>query len=172
MDVETLKTTPKSMHVGVLIVSKKPMYIVEVIEEGAGLESQYITVYEVEPDSSPPIKAYDRVEVMSGYRTTTPLGALASKLFKSKKKVYKEDKPPLFMADIEYGVDTFTGKHSRGFYEREKDTVKFVNNKVKIVFGEKTGVFVGLDSITWVKLVIAPEDVYREYKARKTLWYL
>ena len=172
MEVETLKTTPRIMHVGVLIVKKKPMYIVEVMEEGAGKDSQYITVYGVAKDSNPATKDYIVKEEVKGYKDTTPLGKLASSLFKSKKVRRNEVRAPLFMTDIVHGVDTFTGKHSRGFYERAKDTFMYSGGKTRVKYGETTGVFISLESITWTKIVVTPEDILKEYHARKDLWFL
>lgn len=160
------------MHVGVLTINKQPIYIVEVMEESNMNPMQYATVYAVERDSKPPIKAYDRIVSAQEYKSTTLLGELATKLYKPKRKETKRDKPPLFMTDIIYGKDTFTGKEGRGFYEREKDKTTVQGGKLKVVYGQPTGVFIGLDSIGWTKLVIAPEDVVKEYQARKMLWYL
>lgn len=172
MEVETLKATPRAMHVGVLVVKKKPVYIVEVMEEGAGVDSQYITVYGVARDSKPPTKDYIIKEETRGFKETTTLGKLASSLFKPKKARVNEVLAPLFMTDIVYGVDTFTGKHSKGFYERASDTFRYSGGKTKVVYGEPTGVFISLESITWTKLVVTPEDILKEYNARKDLWFL
>lgn len=172
MEVEILKASPRLMHVGHLVVAGEPTYIVEVMEEGAGKESQYITVYGVAKGSNPPARDYIMKEITQGYKTTTTLGLLASKMFAPKKSLKREEKAPLFMTDIVYGVDTFTGKHSRGFYERARDTFQYSGGKTKVQFGEPTGVFISLESITWTKVVITPEDILREYESRKDLWYL
>lgn len=172
IEIETLRDLPRLIHYGVLTIQKKPLYIVEVMAEKVDIPSQYVTVYAVEPESKPPIKAYERVVKNQGFKETTTLGLLASKLYKPKNKEYKRVKPPLFMTELVYGTDTFTGKYGKGFYEREQDTVKVVNGKPQVIFGEKTGVFIGLDSIGWEKIVVAPDDILEEYLARKRLWYL
>lgn len=173
-------TLPTKVHTGVLYVSKKPIYIVEIVEEN-GNPGEYVTVYEAhrprdvkKDEVIVPVKAYDNVERdLNKVRNTTVLGDIASKIVKPNKKRYKVTKPPLFMEDITVGKDTFTGKEGLGFYEREKDDIK-ISQKTGITVkrGKRTGVFVSLDSIIWEKLRVPTNDIVQEYKARKTLYSL
>lgn len=172
MEIEKLDSIPRMVYVGTLTVNKKPMYIVEVLEEFQGANPQYVTVYEVEKGSNPPIKAYKRERVTRKYKASTELGKLASMMFKPKVTERKVTNPPLFLTDIVEGQDTFTGKFGRGFYEREKDSITISDGSPKVIHGQSTGVFIGLDSIAWNKITIAPDDILLEYEARKALWYM
>jgi len=169
---------PTKVHTGVMYVNKKPVYIIEVVEEN-GENAEFVTVYEAhrhknEEDASIPVKAYDVVEKDMNYiKPTTLLGQLASKMVKPNKKRIKITKPPLFMTEIMVGKDTFTGKEGRGFYEREKDEVRITKKEgIGVKRGDRTGVFISLDSIIWEKVRVPTTDLVEEYQARKTLYFL
>lgn len=180
MELDSLDT-PTRIHTGVLYVQKKPIYIIEVVEEH-GNPAEYVTIYDAHQPRTlsredlvdiTPVKAYDRVEKEIGkIKDTTILGQLASKINKPTKKIIHITKPPLFMTDIQVGVDTFTGKEGKGFYEREKDVVRITGKGMDIKHGDRTGVFISFDSIVWEKLKIPTDDVLMDYQARKTLFFM
>lgn len=172
MKITTIENTPRMTHKGVIYVKKQPIYIIEVMEEGYGLPTQYATLYEVQKDSNPPIRAYKMAKKTVGYKSTTALGRLASKLHAPTTKLIRQEEPPVFMVDIQYGKDTFTGKEGRGFYEREKDVIQVTTEGIKVKHGEPTGVFIALSSVTWGTMTISTEDVMQEYQARKLIWRL
>lgn len=168
---------PPKIHTGTLYVNRQPEYIVEMVEESDG-ELQYVTVYQAhrprladKSDKITSVKAYDRVErQVGGFIPTTVLGKIASSAFPSKKQIKLEERPPLFMAEIVEGVDTMTGQHGVGFYEREKDEVRMSNDGIKRNHGKRTGVFISLSSITWEKVRVPNEELLEEYFARKFLY--
>lgn len=172
MDIEllTLDKTPKIIRRGVLRVAKKPIYIVELIEDDEEVEP-YVVVYDVQPGSNPPEKAFNRKEINKGFKNTTVLGELAKKQFRVKKKYKAVENPPLFMAPIIDGTGTFTQQFGRGFYEREKDVLKLTESGNRVIYGAPTGVFINLSSIDWIKAFIATEDIIKEQNAMRTLWY-
>lgn len=166
----TMDKMPPVIKHGVMYIMKKPVYIIELIEDG-GTAAEYVTVYEVEQNSKPPIKAYKKTVRQQGFKKTTLLGQLASERFKIADKIEKITNPPLFMATLTYGVDTFSRKEGRGFYEREKDDIIVSAKGVQVQRGDQTGVFINLDSITWEKAYVAPGDILKEFNARKALWF-
>ena len=180
MELEELGM-PTKVHTGVLYVNKRPVYIVEVIEE-RGEPAEYVTVYaahtpktvrgQENSEDVTPVKAFDTVKQEIGkIKDTTVLGKLANKIHKPKYKLKQVVKPPLFMTDILPGVDTFTGKEGRGFYEREKDRV-VIGKEMKVIHGERTGVFIAFDSIVWEKTKVPTNNILADYHARKTLFFL
>lgn len=135
-----------------------------------GKKGVYIAEYATGGDPSLPIAiaVYGVTEVNNGdevgydkafdYRTVkkpafsdkTILGSLkAQELGKSNTKVstVKEYLPPKFITTIEEGTDTFTGKQGQGFYEEEPTSYDIRNHSY--TKGNKTGVFIGLDSFKW-----------------------
>ena len=169
MNVFTLKETPTQLRRGTLYAEKQAIYIIEILDDGN--VPLYATVYEVQPNSKPPMKAYQQVGQTFSFKTSTALGRLASKHVKvapSKKNV---ELPPLFMAEIVNGTDTFTGKHGTGFWERERDRTQLLKDGVEVIHGDRTGVFIELSSITWEKLIIPTEEVIREVQANKILFF-
>lgn len=181
MQVVNVDTPPTLIRRGVLsMVTKqgmlqevvvKPIYIVEYAEEVGGVD--LVSVFGLKANSKMPEKDYEVIIQKQGFKTTTFLGDLASKV-KGKdlpeKKVIRT-KPPLFIAPVVTGVNTFTGKTELGFYEREKDRFITTATGAGIEYGENTGVFVGLSSVKWEKTFVNAGDTVQSFVADKLLWF-
>jgi hypothetical protein len=73
---------------------------------------------------------------------------------KHKVRVYQK---PLYVTELEIGVNTFTKKYGLGFKDYETELIENIRYKVK-----PTGVFVGIDSIRdWSAPTIKPETVLK-----------
>ncbi|AID17125.1 hypothetical protein QLX41_gp037 [Listeria phage LMTA-94] len=158
---------PSIMRRGILYIRKKPEYIVEYVEE-ASSDTLMVSVFAVQPKSKPPLKAWTLVDKTFQYNTGTTLGLLAKELKHVPKKTEKRENPPLFIAPALDGVDTFTGRAGKGFYDREPDRA---TSDGKIVQGKHTGVFVGFDSITWEKAIVLTEEIASRYLTARAQWY-
>lgn len=169
-------TFPPLVHRGVLRLKGKdsegratyePIYLVEMLEvEGV---KELVTVFKPHPDSSieKPIRDYTLRTVEKTYSKKTRLGKLASTLNSDSKGNIILEKPPLFMAMIEQGVDTFSGKAELGFKEKEPDTTTIDKGKLVTIHGGDTGVFIGLSSIKWNETVVATEELLRKIRSRQ-----
>lgn len=150
---------------GVLWVQKKPVYIIELINEK---DTAYIAAYAVQEENidpkAPPIKR-GRFEVKptTQFSKTTTLSKLADTIYsKSKKAVraWKSD-PPIFVCPVVHNQqDTFSGKIGSGFFEHTQDRWTTLNGQRKYERGAPTGVFIGLDSIVWEDKVTIPADSF------------
>lgn len=180
-EIIDVSATPKLIRRGVLSVKSnesgeevsKPIYVVELAEEATG--SDIASVYRVKPGSNPPIKDFDREEKELKYRESTYLGKLANaslkKAGKKQRKVEVVEKPPLFLAPVTTAINTFTGELERGFFEREKDQLTIDSGKVKMVYGQETGVFIGLKLIMWEKAFVNTGDLVSQYIQDKAIWF-
>lgn len=166
-----LAETPPKLHKGCLYVDGDPVYIVEMLEDGN--DPTMITIFKVQPKSDPPVKEFKPKLVTPTFSTKTILGRLAAKKYRGKQKAVRviEESPPLFMTPVVYGFDTFTGADGRGFWEREEDKLEVVDGKVTVTRGERTGVFISLDSVTWEKIVIPTGEVLKQWRAQETLFF-
>ncbi|QDP42918.1 hypothetical protein HWC53_gp171 [Bacillus phage vB_BmeM-Goe8] len=155
--------TPKTdllryIRKGVLIVQKKPFYIVELIKEQ---NTAYVIVYKVHPgtDDNPQKLAVEEKKRINTFSPNTLLGNLANRLIPGKISRKWVPKPPVFIAPVVPNqVDTFTGKRESGFFEREEDRMVTEAGKKKLIRGDNTGVFIGLSSVTWDDKVTIPTD--------------
>lgn len=171
-DAMYLKDNPPIIKTGTLYIKKKPIYIIEKVENGE--ETEYVTVYNVfkeQIDGKSPIKDYRVERRYSEFKGDTPLTKFAKRYYQPKGHNYRVEEPPVFMEPIVWGKNTFTGREGKGFYEREQDRFKKEGDKVVLKKGDRTGIFITLDSITWEKLVVAPKDIYETYEAQKLLWF-
>lgn len=152
-------------------VAEKAIYIVELAEELSGTD--VIAVYKAVTIDGVVQKDYTEKVIKQGYKESTFLGELAQavkgKNLKERRTV--ETKPPLFLAPITLGVDTFTGLEEKGFYEREEDRHVIQDGRPAIKFGDNTGVFIGLSSIKWEKVYVDMNDVTKGYLANKQIWF-
>lgn len=149
-----------------------PFYIIELAEEAGDVD--LARVYAVKKDSNPPMKDFDVQEVKPAYRGGTTLGRIANeRLRKQKPKSQRKiiDKPPLFIATIQEGIDTFTGGYGRGFYERAKDEFRNGGGKPVIQYGQNTGVFISLNSVEWEKAYVDASSLVKDYITDKELWF-
>lgn len=158
----------------------RPYYIVEISQqyEGAPLVAVYYARPEVDAKGQPVVdekgnwsayKNYREKVVYEGkekpYSDKTMLSRLANNYFGAKNKNRKKHRvriydKPLYVVELEEGVNTFTKKEGLGFYEYETEMVGNVSHKVK-----PTGVFIGLDSIKdWSAPMIRPKDLYNHIK--------
>lgn len=179
VELVDVTTPPKLIRRGVLSMKTvekgkevlKPIYIVEHAEEQGGAD--IVSVYTVKEGSQPPIKDFETIERKFKYKEGTYLGKLANRLLGDSAPVKKvvEDKPPLFLAPVTYAKGTFTGNFERGFYEREKDRFTVSEGKMKIIYGDNTGVFIGLDSVKWDKAYVDAGDLTSKYVQDKMLWF-
>lgn len=168
------------IYEGVIYLGDDPLYIVEYFDE-MGYDANYITLYEVAKPSSgelgeenkqSPRKAFETVERNFRLPTETPLSKEAFSKLKPKKITREVDKPPIYMTVVEQGKDTFTGNTGLGFYEQAP--AKFVNNSGHVILekGQRTGVFIGLDSISWRKRYMPTDKMVNQYLANRELWGL
>lgn len=153
---------------GIIRINKEPQYFIEMYSKG-----DTIAVYDVRLDhydnNNNPVygKDFKMVEKRQPVYTRGKLGKILNSLIdvsndRDPKKV-KAVKPPLFIADIEYGVDSFDGKYTLGFEERLPDTL-VMNSSGNVVdnkHNEDTGVFIGLNKIHWMKEYFPLEDIKR-----------
>lgn len=180
MDMIEISGSPNIFHEGVYYSEDSPLYIVEYFDNEYAPET-YATVYEVaeasrKEDASEeakqfPRKAYERKVVRRGYGDLTPLAKKAAEIHEPEQFVREVERPPVFMARIQYGEDTFTGYEGMGFYERTKD--RFVVGKGgngEVVGGKNTGVFITLDSIDWRRHYVPTSDALNKYAMQRTLW--
>lgn len=102
-------------------------------------------------------------KVQYRFSEETVLGKIAgNRLGDTNKKVLKKRlyEMPLFVTDIKMGVDTFTGHHGLGFWDRtpDKSTAK------EYIRGTETGVFICLDSFKWEDIKYTNDDLMEAYK--------
>lgn len=150
-------------HRGMLTVNKEPIYIAE-------YKDKYpeIAVYAPMKTTIDGKDFWDKKFVMDEkpqYRFSeeTLLGKLAGKRLGSKNKKLVKKKlyeMPLFVTDIKMGVDTFTGHHGLGFWDRTPDK----SSLKEYVRGTETGVFICLDSFKWEDIKYTNEDLRETYE--------
>ena len=153
-------------------VKETPVYIVELAEELTGTD--VVSVYKVKEIGDSIQKDYIEEKVTPRFKSTTYLGELAQKIkgrsIKEQRRV--ETKPPLFLAPVVNGIDTFTGIEGKGFYEREEDRhILLPDGKPGIAYGDNTGVFIGLSSIKWDKAYVDVESITKGYLSQKQIWF-
>lgn len=78
-------------------------------------------------------------------------------------------KPPVFIAPVTLGVDTFTHQQGKGFYERTPD--KFSAGNGNLMPGKNTNIFVGLESIKWSEpnYLVGPNR--KDYDQLLSTWF-
>lgn len=148
----------------------KPIYIVERLEDGNYPE--VVKVYDVAKGYDVPVRAFELRTVVKTVNPTSRAGLLASRFVKPRKHRVRVEKPPLYISPIVEGVDTFTGFHGDGFYDKEEDKMYYKEGKRFLEEGGLTGVFITLASIKWSHPVIATSDVVDEYQTLKQMYYL
>lgn len=132
---------------------KKPLYIAEYHTGGDPNTPRSIAVYKVtEEKQSDGSIYYDKAYTMekqskTKFSTKTLLGKLAQGDSKPEEHTVKKYELPIFVTLIEPGVDTFTKKQGDGFWELERG--RFDSETGNYELGERTGVFIGLDSFKW-----------------------
>jgi len=128
---------------------KKPLYIAEYHTSG---EPRSIAIYGVTTEKlADGTVYYDKKYTVkktqhTKYDTSTLLGRLAQGDTKPETVKAKEYDLPIFIETIEQGVDTFTHKEGDGFWEHTRGRF---DPEDGYVMGEKTGVFICLDSFKW-----------------------
>lgn len=155
-----------SYRTGIIRINKEPQYFVEMYSKG-----DTIAVYNVRLDhydnTNNPVygKDFKMVEKQQPVYTQGKLGRLLNSLIennnKENPKKIKAIKPPLFIADIEYGTDSFDGKYTLGFEERLPDTLVMnsAGNVVDNKHNDTTGVFIGLNKIHWTNEYFPLSDI-------------
>lgn len=147
---------------------KVPHYVIDYIVKP--YEDPYYVVYKTKVIGSHyyPIKDYEEKEYKAkkqDYKGNTALVEIARKVEEKREEaerariasdpsykptpipnpVIRIPKPPLYMAVQTYGVDSFSGKRAKGFYERTPD--KMIGSRFEP--GEPTGIFVNDEIINW-----------------------
>lgn len=176
IDFATDTTYPNLLYRGLLSVPdinnlkgpKVPLYLCEILEEDN--EKRVVTVYEPMSKDMPWKKKSVTHRVKSGPKGNTKLAVLASKMIKPTYTISEEENPPLFLAPLVHGKDTFSGQYGLGFFEREPDRVTYTETGPKIVTGELTGVFINLSSIKWKDPIVPTQEVIKRTEANKLLW--
>lgn len=179
----SVDSTPNLIRRGVLTLTveeegqkvKKPIYIVELAEENGG-GADIVSVYGIKANSNVVQKDYEEIIVKAGYKETTELAKVASKVLKARKggvpqKRELRTKPPLFLAPVVESIGTFTNVVERGFFEREPDRFRMEDGKPYIQYGKNTGVFIGLNSIKWEKAYVNARELADRYITDKELWF-
>lgn len=142
------------------------------INTDKGKEGIYIAEYQTDPQSFDiPIAVYgvkkvnfknqkgviethwdknfeEEEEKHTVYSPSTKLAAIKGEMLgknNTYSKTIKKYFPPLFVTIIETGTDSFTGKKGHGFYEETPSRLQGKN----FVRGNKTGIFICLDSFHW-----------------------
>lgn len=138
---------------GLLKVKGEPLYIAEYHTGGGPDVPRSIAVYDVTTETQPDgTKYYDKkyvtkTETHSRFKNTTLLSKLAGADAKVEKTTHKEYELPIFVTTIEPGVDTFSKHKGDGFWEHERGRFDTSNGSYEP--GDKTGVFICLDSFKW-----------------------
>lgn len=165
----------KSRELGMRKMIEKPIYIVEVAEEGYGtsIASVFQAVQEGEGDNIVVQKAYKESITQQAFKESTFLGKVAQKVHSKnlKPKRVVTTNPPVFLTPIVLGTDTFTGMSGLGFYEREPDRFVIHDGKPTIEYGKNTGVFICLNSVKWEKVYVSAGQIVQDYIADKQLWF-
>lgn len=171
----TLTMKVKSRDSLISKVEEKPVYIVELAEEsyGTSVVSVFSAVQERSGDHVVVQKAYTENITKPSFKGTTFLGKVAQKVHEKslKPKRVVTTKPPVFLAPVVMGVDTFTQEHGLGFYEREPDKFVMKDGHPSIEYGKNTGVFICLNSIKWDKAYVSAGQLIQDYVADKQLWF-
>lgn len=156
-------------------VEEKPVYIVELAEEpyGTNIVSVFSAVQVGKGDHLVVQKAYTETITQPSFKNTTFLGKVAQKVHEKnlKPKRIVTTKPPVFLAPVVPGVDTFTREEGLGFYEREPDKFVIKDGQPTIEYGKNTGVFICLNSIKWDKAYVNAGQLIQDYVADKQLWF-
>lgn len=132
---------------------RKPLYIAEYHTGGGPDTPRSIAVYKVaEEKQSDGTVYYDKAYTMektskTKFSTKTLLGKLAQGDDKPEEHTIKRYELPVFVTLIEQGTDTFTHKTGDGFWELERG--HFDSESGNYELGDKTGVFICLDSFKW-----------------------
>lgn len=156
----------KAVREGVYYVDKKPIYIIDLMDEYV---DPYVLVFAVQDDSDVenPTKKWKTETIMPpAFLHTTELSRLANeqthrnKLTSRKVNVIN---PPLFMSPVIEGVDTFTQEESQGFNEKSPDK--------ETSDGLPTGVFITLATVRWTRTFI-PQKYLVDYFQRRKINYL
>lgn len=180
LDFATKGDFPDLVHRGLLKMNlkdpqtgervKTPVYLCEIVEEGR--EKRFVSVYKPHSKDAPWTKRYNLVDVKQGVTGTTTLARVAQEVFgptrTGKKRV---EEMPVFVAPLLQGVDTFTGEHGLGFWEREQDRVLINGSKTTVEHGKRTGVFICLTTLEWAEPVVPTGDLVTRSRAQETLWY-
>lgn len=93
------------------------------------------------------------------YSSKTELGRIARQMYNKNTKLHKVKvvDPPLYKEELVKGVNTFTKVIGLGFWEYSTKVEDGV-----VVPTEKTGVFIGLDSVkNWKPPEVRPQDVLK-----------
>lgn len=154
---------PPWLKTGVYSVDNKPHYIVELYVDGGGTP-RHVTIYEaVGDDINTAGKAFTVEKKRTGFPKRSLLGKKASDKYPDKVRGSIVVNRPLYMSEVEEGRDTFTEHIGEGFQDRVKVDVmpKGVSG------GEPTGVFITLNSITWLKVsTLLEESIIHDIHAR------
>ena len=140
---------------------KKPLYIAEY--KTGGQPPHSIAIYDVQTDVQPDGKKYyDKKykmvsKTIKKYDDSTLLGKLAKGNTKDEVVKVKEYELPLFVTTIVSGTDTFTGHRGDGFWEHARGHFDTATGSYEQ--GERTGVFLCLDSFKWADANYHFDDV-------------
>lgn len=154
---------------GVYYFEGTPIYFIEHVEEDFG---EFVLVYDIHDrkNTEKPEKKYHMEKHKPNIQGGTFLSnIIQDRIDKSTKTKYKRVvEEPIFIAQIiQLGIDTVTGKTGKGFFERRKDELIMSSKGNYIKHGDYTGVFIGLESIKWIKSYTPLEDVIKQYKQQK-----
>lgn len=132
---------------------RKPLYIAEYHTGGDVNTPRTIAIYDVTTEKQPDgTEYYDKKYITkkvtkAKFKDKTLLGRMAHATEKVEPEIVKEYELPLFITTIEQGKDTFTGHVGDGFYEETR--THFDTSAGDFVSGDRTGVFICLDSFKW-----------------------
>jgi len=179
MDIQQMSGSPNIFHEGIFYLDDSPLYIVEYYDNEHEIET-YATIYDVasisKKEDAPeeakqfPRKAYEKKTVKRGFGNKTLLSRKASKVHEPEEFVREVEKPPLFLARLQRGTDTFLGIEGMGFYERTKDRQVKRGDKIVMEGGENTGVFITLESIDWRRHYVPTSEAVNKYRANRSIW--
>ena len=158
---------------GYLKFNGKVQYMVDLHENETAIEVFDVSIDHKDSKNQPVyVKAFTDIKPETDkapkFSNQSKLGLAVNRLFTDKHKPapmvkVKEKRkvnPPLYIADIEEGIDTFDGKRKLGFYDRIPDKIYMLQNKViKTEHSDRTGIFIGLDRIKWFKSYVPFDSV-------------
>lgn len=173
---------PSILHQGIYYVrtkvpgkddQKDPVYIVEYLEKPNGYQADMVTVYEAVKDKHSNIrKSFYVDKQVHGYKGVTKLGKFANKLYPSTEKVKEITNRPLYVSQVGWGTDSFSGVEGRGFLDREpqKQRLNTKTGEIEHYGGKTSGVFITFDSIEWEHQYVATRDIIDEERNNRYLF--
>lgn len=140
-----------SSREGVLTFKGTPQYVIKQIN---AVQGTYVYAYQPDMDvyrnsgKEKAIRKQYSLVPKSEFKKSTTMGRVAQTILNGKKRkdVYRED-PAIFVAPVEIGVGTFSGKRDLGFYERERESWNGTTKQYD--GGDRTGIFILMSDVKW-----------------------